>query len=182
MARQRVYRQTPRTPEEAARDREIRERIQNSKPTIEQMEGQGSVFLPLGDVLAMHAIGFRLRAEREKQGLPQSEVSRRAGMDVPALSRIETGKNPNPTLETLGRIAKALGKNLGFVLHDEQDVRQLASLLHVPVAVLSDEGLEEVVEIDSGLTPVASGFRMGIQSVRVGRPFIKNRPTEQLVG
>ena len=138
MARQRVYRKTPRTPEEIERDREIRERIQATKPTIEQLEAQGAVFLPLGEVLALHAIGFRLRAEREKQGLSQSEVARRAGMDEPALSRIETGKNPNPTLDTLTRIAKALGKNVPFVNHDQQETRQTAPLLGVPEALFDE--------------------------------------------
>ena len=156
MARQRMYRETPRTPEEVERDREIRERIQATKPTIEQMEAQGAVFLPLGDVLALHAIGVRLRAEREKQRLPQSEVARRAGMDEPALSRIETGKNPNPTIDTLKRIEKALGKDVTLVIHDQQETQRMATLLGVPERALSEESFAKA-EVDTGLRPLTTG-------------------------
>ena len=138
MARQREYRKIERTPEETARIREIRERIQATKPTIEQLEEQGAVFMPLGEVLALHAIGFRLREEREKQSLSQSEVALRAGMDEPALSRIETGKNPNPTLDTLTRIANAIGKDVAFVLLYRPEPHPISAPPSVPPASLSE--------------------------------------------
>ena len=138
MTRQREYRKIERTPEEMARIREIRERIQATKPTIEQLEEQGGVFLPLGEVLALHAIGFHLRTEREKQNLSQSEVASRAEMDEPALSRIETGKNPNPTLDTLTRIANAIGKDVAFVLVDRPETRPSTTLPTAPSASLSE--------------------------------------------
>jgi transcriptional regulator with XRE-family HTH domain len=40
-------------------------------------------------------------------------------MDEPAISRIEKGLNPNPTLDTLNRIADGLGKTIDLVLRDE---------------------------------------------------------------
>ena len=44
MSLQRHYRQTPRTPKEVERDREIRERIQAAKPTIDELVERGAVF------------------------------------------------------------------------------------------------------------------------------------------
>jgi hypothetical protein len=61
-----------------------------------------------------------LREERKRQGLTLRVLSKRTGIDEPALSRLETGKNINPTQETLDRIAYALGKVLSFQLRDRQ--------------------------------------------------------------
>jgi len=44
--------------------------------------------------------------------LSLAAVARRAGIDKAALSRIENGKNLNPTLGTLETIAQALGAQL----------------------------------------------------------------------
>src|SRR5262249_27347850 len=50
-----------------------------------------------------------LREERQRQCLTLRDLAERTGIDEPALSRLETGKNLNPTWETLARVAKALG-------------------------------------------------------------------------
>jgi transcriptional regulator with XRE-family HTH domain len=46
---------------------------------------------------------------RQTRGLSLSEISRRLGIDLASLSRLEGRKNPNPTFETLSRYAEALG-------------------------------------------------------------------------
>ena len=56
----------------------------------------------------MHA----LKAERERQGLSLSDVSERSGLDPAAISRLENGKQANPTIDTILRYADALGKEL----------------------------------------------------------------------
>jgi transcriptional regulator with XRE-family HTH domain len=43
----------------------------------------------------------------------------RCGIDQPALSRLENGHTPNPTLDTLWRHAAVLGKRLGLAAEDE---------------------------------------------------------------
>jgi DNA-binding Xre family transcriptional regulator len=53
-----------------------------------------------------------LRAERERQGLSLSDVSKRTGIDRATLSMIETGKVANPTFGTLRALAHALNKHL----------------------------------------------------------------------
>ena len=51
-------------------------------------------------------IQARLAAE-----MTQKQLAERSGIDQRAISRIESG-NTNPTVRTLGRIAKGLGKKL----------------------------------------------------------------------
>jgi DNA-binding phage protein len=53
-----------------------------------------------------------LRRERESRGLSLAEVARRCGIDKGNLSRLETDPYPNPTLDTVSRIAHALGVRL----------------------------------------------------------------------
>ena len=48
--------------------------------------------------------------------LSLSEVSRRSGIDLASPSRLEGGKNPNPTFETLSRYAEALGLRIDLSL------------------------------------------------------------------
>ena len=60
-----------------------------------------------------------LRAERERQGLSLSDVSERSGIDRATLSKLETGKVPNPTVSTLRALAGALNKRLSWSLIDE---------------------------------------------------------------
>ena len=46
-----------------------------------------------------------LRAERERQGLSLSDVAERSGIDRATLSKLETGKVPNPKVGTLRALA-----------------------------------------------------------------------------
>jgi DNA-binding Xre family transcriptional regulator len=120
MSTRRVTRPTDRTPEEAARLRADRERYQRNKPTVEQLlaEGGHTDTVPLGEFLALHAVMAELKRERERQGLTLAELANRTGIDAAALSRLETGKQANPTLDTLCRIAHALQKAVVCGLRD----------------------------------------------------------------
>ena len=60
-----------------------------------------------------------LRAERERQGLSLSNVLEWSGIDRATLSKLETGKVPNPTVGTLRALARALNKRLSWLLIDE---------------------------------------------------------------
>ncbi len=55
-------------------------------------------------------------AARKEAGLTQAQVAERMGSSVPAVSRLEnalmTGGKPSPSLDTLRRYAKAMGKQL----------------------------------------------------------------------
>jgi DNA-binding XRE family transcriptional regulator len=52
---------------------------------------------------------------RKRQGLSQSEVARRAGLKQPAIARLESGA-VRPTLDTIQRVARALGRNVEISL------------------------------------------------------------------
>ena len=59
-----------------------------------------------------------LKAERERQGLSLSELACRTGISKGSLSRLENESRPNPTIDTLHRIAVALGKEVLITLTD----------------------------------------------------------------
>ena len=53
-------------------------------------------------------IGEHIRDQRLRQGLTQRELGERAGIAEPTIRRYELGKL-NPKIETVEKIAKALG-------------------------------------------------------------------------
>jgi len=109
-----------RTPEDKERLRKIRDQIQAEKPTLDQLlkENNHTVPLTLGEYLSIREIAAAMRREREHQGLTLAEVSEKTGIDVGAISRIESGKADNPTIETLLRLASGLGKRIVCSLVD----------------------------------------------------------------
>jgi transcriptional regulator with XRE-family HTH domain len=115
-----------RTPEEAARLREDRDRYQRERPTPQQLlaEGGHKDFVKLGELLTLHQTLGWLKQERERQNLTLAEISKRTGIDQAALSRLETGKNSNPTHDTLNRVAAALGKTIRWSFQDAEQTPQ----------------------------------------------------------
>jgi DNA-binding XRE family transcriptional regulator len=59
-----------------------------------------------------------LRQHREQAGLSLGDVADRSGLDKATLSRLENGWYPNPTLNTLARYARGIGKRLVLDLED----------------------------------------------------------------
>lgn len=69
--------------------------------------------MPASLFRALEAMTEQLKRRRRQLGMTLGEVCRRAEfIDAPALSRLENGKNANPTVETLARVAEALGGEL----------------------------------------------------------------------
>jgi len=56
----------------------------------------------------MSDIVRKLRKLREAQELSQEKLARLADVALNTIVKIETGRNQNPTLDTLKKIAKAL--------------------------------------------------------------------------
>ena len=56
-------------------------------------------------------IAERVREARERRGMTQAELAARIGSTQPALARLEAG-GVTPSLDTLDRIAQALGLEL----------------------------------------------------------------------
>lgn len=64
------------------------------------------------------ALGARLRKLRTAAGLTQAELARRTGIHRPNIARVEAGRH-TPSLETLGRLAAAIGVSAMQVLSEE---------------------------------------------------------------
>jgi transcriptional regulator with XRE-family HTH domain len=58
------------------------------------------------------SFGARLRQLRNAAGLRQAELAERADLASETISRMETGKWPNTTIEVAERLADALGVNI----------------------------------------------------------------------
>ena len=111
---QRIHRPRVQTPEQQAAEQAIRPRFQRNKPSLQ-------VLVDGGDIVQVHSMGeywelrntfSALKSLREQQGLSISDMAERTGMDRAMISQLENGQIDNPTLATVGRYAKALGKRV----------------------------------------------------------------------
>jgi transcriptional regulator with XRE-family HTH domain len=120
VAVERIHLKTDRTPEEKERIRRIRERFQRERPTLEELVASGDCAppVPQGAYRQLRVLMHALKTARERQGLSLADVARQSGIDKGALSRLETGAQTNPTIDTLWRYAYALGKDLAWVVGD----------------------------------------------------------------
>ncbi len=113
MTLRRITRNRPLTAEEAQKYRKIREQVAEELPELvarhhERMAAREQ----------LDQVFEQLRAAREGRGLSLADLTRLTGMDRSALSKLETGQRPNPTVETLMRYAEAVGKRLVLSLAD----------------------------------------------------------------
>ena len=53
---------------------------------------------------------------RQGKGISRNRVSKLADLSLNTIVNIEAGNNPNPTIETLEKIAKALGVSIDELL------------------------------------------------------------------
>ena len=67
----------------------------------------------------------KLRPLREGAGLSLSDMATRTGMDRAAIHKLESGVHANPTISTISRYLRALGKRL--VVHIVDDPVQAAA-------------------------------------------------------
>lgn len=54
-------------------------------------------------------IGKNLKKIRQEKGISQDRLSKLADLSLNTVVTVESGANPNPTIETLKKIAEALG-------------------------------------------------------------------------
>ncbi|HEV3262995.1 MAG TPA: helix-turn-helix transcriptional regulator [Gemmataceae bacterium] len=105
---------TPRwTAADRARHKAIRQEFQHC-PTQEELEASGTYERPIksGAYFRVRILIHELKKVREAAGLTLAAVSKRTGMDQATLSRLENGRQPNPTVDTLWRYACAVGRQL----------------------------------------------------------------------
>lgn len=58
-------------------------------------------------------IAANIKRYRTERGVSQIELSQLAGVTYHTITKIESGANTNPTIETLAKIARALGVGVG---------------------------------------------------------------------
>src|SRR5438105_2692599 len=113
-----VYRKRQRTREEQAKENEVRDIFRDWKPGPEELLASGRWQGPIivaGQQEFWNAIR-QARSCREAQGLTLKDISERCGIDVATLSKLENGKQANPTLFTMLLYVGAIGKRLHFSL------------------------------------------------------------------
>jgi DNA-binding XRE family transcriptional regulator len=87
--------------------------INPPRPSSPPMNGHGGAIAIDGVRL-----GARLRELRVAAGLTQAELARRTGIHRPNIARVEAGRH-TPSLETLARLASAIGVPTTLVLAEE---------------------------------------------------------------
>ena len=94
----------------------MRKRAQKTRKRFQKKPGRSELLTPQEAADAapfyfvLRAYIRQLKEAREKAGLTLADVSKRTGMAVESLSRLETGAQTNPTWKTLGMYAAAVGR------------------------------------------------------------------------
>jgi ribosome-binding protein aMBF1 (putative translation factor) len=122
MSARRVFRASTKTPEERQRERELRERLQREKPALDDLIRSGDcdpgAVMTMGMYYDAQSALQALKRERQRSGLSISDVADRSGLDRAIVSRLENGKQGNPTIATLMRYAAAVGKRFLWTYAD----------------------------------------------------------------
>src|SRR5207237_3927218 len=101
------------TAADRARHKAVREESAHC-PAPEDLQATGDYEGPIksGAFFAVKTLIHDLKNARQAAGLTLATVSKRTGMDQATLSRLENGRQPNPTVDTLWRYARAVGRRL----------------------------------------------------------------------
>jgi len=98
-------------------ERSIRDALERERREQGKIATTGVPTEPEDAIATARFIGT-LRQRREQAGLSLGDVAERSGIDKASLSRLENGLYPNPTMNTLARYARAIGKRLVLDLED----------------------------------------------------------------
>lgn len=101
------------TTADRARHKNIRREFEHC-PSQEELEATGAYEGPLksGAYFAVKTLIHELKQAREAAGLTLAIVAKRSGLDQASLRCLETGRQANPTVDTLWRYARAIGRQL----------------------------------------------------------------------
>ena len=118
----RIFRANRKTPEERAREKKLRDKLQTEKPSLEDLVRLGEcdpdAVMTMGMYFDVQQALQSLKRERQRHGLSIGDVAERSGLDRAAVSRLENGHEMNPKVATLARYAAALGKRIAWGLQD----------------------------------------------------------------
>jgi DNA-binding XRE family transcriptional regulator len=114
MKARRIFRASRKTVQERAREQALREKLQKGRPSLEDLIRTGDcdpeAVMTMGMYFDVQGALGALKRERERCGLSIGDVAERSGLDRAVVSRLENGKQDNPTVATLMRYAAAVGK------------------------------------------------------------------------
>lgn len=97
----------PLTAEDRSRHAEIRRQVEQEKPQLTAV-----ALAHKAELLALQDAMRALKREREARGVSLSDLAARSGIDKSWLSKLENDPDANPTLNTIARIAQALGTTI----------------------------------------------------------------------
>ncbi|HZY90666.1 MAG TPA: helix-turn-helix transcriptional regulator [Gemmataceae bacterium] len=122
MKARRIFRASRKSAAERAREQALREKLQKEKPSLEGLLRAGEcdpdAVMAMGMYFDVQRALRALKREREQGGLSIGDVAERSGLDRAVVSRLENGKQDNPTVATLMRYAAAVGKRFVWSYED----------------------------------------------------------------
>jgi len=72
--------------------------------------------MPMSSNNSKNSIGRNIRNFRQEKRISQDRLSKLADLSLNTIVNTESGGNPNPTIETLNKIANALGVKVDNLL------------------------------------------------------------------
>jgi DNA-binding XRE family transcriptional regulator len=122
MKAKRVFRANRKSTAERAREKALRDKLQRDRPSLEELVRSGecdeNAMMSMGMYFDIQQALQALKHEREQEGLTIADVAERSGLDRAVVSRLENGKQDNPTVATLMRYAAAIGKRFRWSYED----------------------------------------------------------------
>jgi predicted transcriptional regulator len=122
MKARRIFRASRKTAEERVREQTLRDKLQKEKPSLEDLVRTGEcdpdAVMTMGMYFDVQRALQALKRERKRNGLSIGDVANRSGLDRAVVSRLENGKQDNPTVATLMRYAAAVGKRFLWSYED----------------------------------------------------------------
>jgi len=122
MKARRIFRANRKTAAERAREKTLRERLQQEKPSLDDLVRSGAcdpdTVMTMGMYFDVQQALQALKRDRKQSGLSIADVAARSGLDRAVVSRLENGKQDNPTVATLMRYAAAIGKRFLWSYED----------------------------------------------------------------
>ena len=119
---QRIFRASRKTADERLREQTLREKLQRERPSQEDLVRAGDcdpdAIMTMGMYFNAQKALQSLKQTRKQSGLSIGDVAERSGLDRAVVSRLENGKQDNPTFATLMRYAAAIGKRFLWAYED----------------------------------------------------------------
>lgn len=95
----------------------------------------------------MHSLGKKIKALRKRAGLTQRELAKKIGLNSHStINYIETGRENNPTVKTLDKIANALNTSLEDLLNVKNEYETIIKELKTEHNSDGSEMTDELID------------------------------------